>query len=81
VPFIVLEANIGPTLADLIEGSSPLVRDIARVATQASSALSYLHRRGYHNLDLRSVERDIRPGPHEAAGPLDVAPLQPERAS
>jgi len=54
VPFIVLEANIGPTLADLIERGPLLVREIARVATQASSALSYLHRRGYWNLDLRS---------------------------
>jgi serine/threonine protein kinase len=53
VPFIVLEATAGSTLAAVIETGPLSVRDLARVATQISSALAYLHRRGYVNLDLR----------------------------
>jgi serine/threonine protein kinase len=53
VPFIVLEASAGSTLAALIEHGPLPVRDLARVATQMSSALAYLHRRGYTNLDQR----------------------------
>jgi serine/threonine protein kinase len=53
VPFIVLEATTGSTLAGLIERGPLSVRDLARVATQMSSALGYLHRRGYVNLDVR----------------------------
>lgn len=52
VPFIVLEATTGSTLAGLIERGPLSVRDLARVATQMSSALGYLHRRGYVNLDV-----------------------------
>jgi len=53
VPFIALEANPAPTLAGLIERGPLSVRDLARVATQISSALAYLHRRGYAHLDLK----------------------------
>jgi serine/threonine protein kinase len=52
VPFIVLEAIGGSTLAGLIERGPLAVRDLARVATQIASALAYLHRRGYANVDL-----------------------------
>lgn len=53
IPFIVLEAPGGSTLAALIEHGPLPVRDLAQVATQMSSALAYLHRRGYMNLDIR----------------------------
>ena len=52
-PFIVLEATTGPTLAGLIERGPLTLRDLARVATQVSSAIAYLHRRGFVNVDLR----------------------------
>ena len=52
VPFIVLEATAGPTVAALL-GRGPLpVADIAGLAIQLSAAVAYLHRRGYVHVDL-----------------------------
>jgi serine/threonine protein kinase len=53
VPFIALEAATGDTLARLIDHGPLPARDLARLATQMCSALSYLHRRGYLHLDLK----------------------------
>jgi len=53
VPFIVLEATAGESLAGLIEQGPFSTRDLARLATQLCSALGYLHRHGYLHLDLK----------------------------
>lgn len=77
VPFIALEATAAPTIAGLIERGPLSVRDLARLATQLSAALAYLHRRGYAHLDLRpsNVAYDRSGG----ARVLDLSTLRPPR--
>lgn len=53
IPFIVLEAATGVTLARLIEQGPLSLPDLARLATQMCSALAYLHRRGYLHLAIK----------------------------
>ena len=52
-PYIVLEAATGATLARLIDAGPLGLGDLAQLAIQLSSALSYLHRHGYVHLDLK----------------------------
>jgi serine/threonine protein kinase len=74
VPFIVLEAASGESLARLIELGPFATRDLARLATQLCSALGYLHRQGYLHLDLMGGECPVRAWQCAVGGPIPGAP-------
>ncbi|RYB90008.1 serine/threonine protein kinase [Nocardioides oleivorans] len=51
-PVVILETDVGPTLAELVSERRRPVEDLGHLGSQLASAVGYLHGQGYLHLDI-----------------------------